>query len=113
VAIGDGFTAPYDILSEVGTYAFHLGLLDFQERSKLEKILLNATRHDRAAHYDNMHLDFDRALDYIVERAGNVNVYDIRIDNEYEGTSPLTKNCFNPTSATKASAPESTPSTPT
>jgi hypothetical protein len=30
VAIGDGFTMPYDILSEVGTYAYHLSLLDYQ-----------------------------------------------------------------------------------
>jgi hypothetical protein len=32
-----------------------------------------------------MHLDFDNALDYIVEKAGNVNVYDIKIDGDYEG----------------------------
>jgi hypothetical protein len=30
-----------------------------------------------------MHLDFDNALDYIVEKAGNVNVYDIKIDGDY------------------------------
>ena len=35
VAIGDGFTFPYEIMSEVGTYAYHLGLLDFQERMRL------------------------------------------------------------------------------
>lgn len=34
--------------------------------------------------YDALHLDFDTALDYIVERAGNINVYDIKIDNDYE-----------------------------
>jgi hypothetical protein len=35
VAIGDGFTMPYDILSEVGTYSYHLSLLDYQERMKV------------------------------------------------------------------------------
>lgn len=35
VAIGDGFTYPYEIFSEIPTYAYHLGLLDFQERMKL------------------------------------------------------------------------------
>lgn len=35
VGIGDGFTAPYEILSEVGNWAFHLSLLDYQERMKL------------------------------------------------------------------------------
>jgi hypothetical protein len=28
--IGDGFTHPYEILSEVGNFAFHLGLIDYQ-----------------------------------------------------------------------------------
>lgn len=85
MAIGDGFTNPYEILSEVGTYAYHLSLIDFQERSKLEKVLLNASRHDFGVEWDWLHDDFDRALDYVVEKAGNVNVYDIRIDGEYEG----------------------------
>ena len=66
VAIGDGFTHPYDILAEVGTYSYHLSLIDFQERSKLEKVLLNASRHNLRFDYDNLHDDFDRALDYIV-----------------------------------------------
>lgn len=51
---------------------------------KLEKVLLNASRHAIENNYDAMHLDFDNALDYIVEKAGNVNVYDIKIDGDYE-----------------------------
>lgn len=86
MAIGDGFTEPYDILAEVGTYSFHLGLIDFQERARLEKILLNASRHHNARDYYNLHEDFDRALDYVVEKAGNINVYDIRKDGDYECT---------------------------
>ena len=79
VAIGDGFTHPFDILSEVGTYSYHLGLVDFQERSRLEKVLLNASRHAMGNDWDSLHEDFDRALEYVVDRAG-CNVYDIRID---------------------------------
>jgi hypothetical protein len=30
VAIGDGFTSPYDILSQVGEFSFNLGLIDYQ-----------------------------------------------------------------------------------
>jgi len=30
VAIGDGFTHPYNILSQVGEYAYNLGLIDYQ-----------------------------------------------------------------------------------
>jgi hypothetical protein len=33
----------------------------------------------------SLHDDFDSALDYIVTQAGDVNVYDIKIDGEYEG----------------------------
>ncbi len=35
VAIGDGFTMPYIILTEVGEYAYNLGLIDYQERAKV------------------------------------------------------------------------------
>ena len=80
IAIGDGFTYPYEILSEVGTFSYHLSLLDFQERAKLEKMLLNASRHQDERNYDAMHDDFDNALDYVVEQAGDINVYDIKID---------------------------------
>jgi len=44
-----------------------------------------------------MHLDFDTALDYVVERAGDINVYDIRIDGEYEGIYGFIQNFYNPT----------------
>jgi len=39
--------------------------------------------------WDAMHLDFDNALDYVVQKAGDINVYDIKIDGEYECTSIL------------------------
>jgi len=29
-------------------------------------------------------LDFDAAIDYVVERAGDINVYDIKQDGDYE-----------------------------
>lgn len=62
---------------------------------KLEKVLLNASRHAIENNYDAMHLDFDNALDYIVEKAGNVNVYDIKIDGDYEGKSLIIQNFSN------------------
>ena len=31
-----------------------------------------------------MHDDFDKALEYIVERAGNINIYDIKLDGDYD-----------------------------
>jgi carboxypeptidase C (cathepsin A) len=112
VAIGDGFTFPYEIMSEVGTYAYHLGLLDFQERMRLEKILLNGSRHAILDDYDALHLDFDNAIEYIVKQAGDINVYDIKVDGDYEGTSFLIQKSCSPTSATSPSSRTSTSSIP-
>ena len=83
VAIGDGFTHPYNILTEVGEYAYNLGLLDYQERSKVEQIIINATYQDRIRDWRNMHDSFDDALEYIVAKAGGVNVYDITKYHDY------------------------------
>lgn len=44
---------------------------------------MNGSRHNLNAEYDQLHLDFDNAIEYIVARAGDVNVYDIRIDGDY------------------------------
>lgn len=67
-------------MSEVGNWAFHLSLLDYQERMKVETILLRAAKNNARQNFSSLHDDFDNALDYIVEQAGNVNVYDIKID---------------------------------
>lgn len=42
-------------------------------------MLLNASKHYLSERWDDLHVDFDNALDYIVDRSG-VNVYDIRRD---------------------------------
>lgn len=83
VAIGDGFTHPYNILTQVGEYAYNLGLIDYQERTKVEQIIANATFQERMNYWDDLHDSFDDALDYIVERAGNINVYDITKYHDY------------------------------
>lgn len=30
VAIADGLTSPYDMLAEMGNYAYHMSLIDYQ-----------------------------------------------------------------------------------
>lgn len=77
VAIGDGFTHPFDILSQMGEYAYNLGLLDFQERSIVEQMANNASLQYRIRDNRGLHGSFGKILDYIVERSGGVNVYDI------------------------------------
>jgi len=77
VAIGDGFTHPYDILSQVGEFAFNLGLLDYQERAGIERLIMNATNQRNRRRYNDMHDTFDRVIETIADVAGGINVYDI------------------------------------
>lgn len=83
VAVGDGFTHPYFILTQVGEYAFNLGLIDYQERQTIEHLILNATYQERNRDMDQLHNTFDMALDLIVDMAGGVNVYDITSYQDY------------------------------
>lgn len=83
VAIGDGFTNPSAILSQMGEYAYNLGLLDYQERSVIEQVILNGTFQERRKYWKDLHNTFEVALELIVEWAGGVNVYDITKYREY------------------------------
>ena len=47
-------------------------------------MLLRAARNNGKQDHNKLHDDFDNAIDYIVEKFGDVNVYDIKIDGEYE-----------------------------
>ena len=83
VGIGDGFTHPYNILAEVGAFAYNIGLLDFQERSRIEQLIINATFQNRNRQWSNLHDTFDVVLDNIVDWAGGVNVYDFTSYKNY------------------------------
>jgi len=83
VGVGDGFTHPYFILTQVGEFAYNLGLIDYQERSWVEHLILNATFQERTRDWRNLHITFDQVLDMIVDLAGGVNVYDITKYKEY------------------------------
>ena len=50
---------------------------------KVETMLLRASKNNANNNYDKLHDDFDDTLDFIVEKAGDVNVYDIKIDGDY------------------------------
>lgn len=104
VAIGDGFTHPFNILAEVGGFAFNFGLIDYQERAKVEQIIINATFQERERNWKELHDSFDRALDMIVDMAGGINVYDLTKYQDYPGISYLTQTkSFRSTSETQRS----------
>ena len=64
-------------------YSYTLGLLDYQDRSHAEQLILNATYQNRLRDWRNLHHSFGLVLDYIVERSGGVNVYDITKYHNY------------------------------
>lgn len=82
-AIGDGFTAPYDILAEVGGFSYNIGLLDYQQRARIEQVIVNATFQDRMKQYDDLHNSFEVVLGAIVRWSGGVNVYDFTSYHDY------------------------------
>lgn len=58
-------------------------MIDYQERTKVEQIIVNATFQERMRYWRDLHDSFDDALEYIVDRAGGVNVYDITKYHDY------------------------------
>lgn len=86
VSIGDGFTQPYEILAEMGGFAYNIGLLDYGERARVEQLIINSTFQYYNKEWDHLHDSFDRVLDYIAECAGGVNVYDFTKYKPYPST---------------------------
>lgn len=77
IAIGDGFTNPGSTLSMMGEYAYNFGLIDYQERSKIEQYILNATYQEMNRRWRDLHESFYKVLNLITSSTGGVNVYDI------------------------------------
>lgn len=84
MSIGDGFTHPYDILAEVGGFAYNVGLIDYGERARVEQLIINATFQYNNREWEHLHDSFDTILDYIAFEAGGVNVYDFTKYKPYE-----------------------------
>ena len=76
MAIGDGFTSPFNTVAMMGEYAYNFGLLDYQERAKIEQYILNATYQNINRRYRDLHVSFYSVLNSITNSTG-VNVYDM------------------------------------
>ena len=50
---------------------------------KVETMLLRAAKNNANLDYSKLHDDFDNVLDYIVTQAGDINIYDLKIDGDY------------------------------
>jgi hypothetical protein len=83
VGVGDGFTHPYFIFTQLGEFAYNLGLVDYQERTTIEHLILNATYQERTRNMRDMHMSFDLAFDLLNTMTGGINVYDITKYQDY------------------------------
>ena len=113
VSIGDGFTHPYDILAEVGAFSYNVGLLDYQERSRVEQMIINATYQALSHKWNELHDSFDTILDSIVDWAGGVNVYDFTRYTPYPSTLQFIQTRCSTPSSTTLPLSNCTSSTPT
>lgn len=58
VGIGGGLINPFRLLSELGNYAFSMSLADFQERMRLEKLVLRANLDQQNQDWARMRANF-------------------------------------------------------
>jgi hypothetical protein len=86
VAIGDGFTSPFSTISFFGEYAYNLGLIDYQDRTRAEQYLLNASYQFINQRMKDLHDSFYKILDTITNSSWDVNVYDVTRYDQYPTT---------------------------
>jgi len=67
----------------MGGFAYNIGLLDYQQRSRIEQVIVNATYQQRFRQFDELHRSFETVLDSIVTWTGGINVYDITKYKDY------------------------------
>lgn len=79
--IVDGFTDPYSTLAQMGMYAFQLGLIDYQERMRVEGYILQGLYLIDSNQMTEAKYMFNDALEHIMSYAGDVNAYNIRLFN--------------------------------
>ena len=87
VGVGDGFTDPMVIMSEVGMFSYNLGLIDYSERITIEQNILKGRLFAQAGDWqsvtDTFNNDVFANLDIFTS---HVNVYDIQKYGNYNMT---------------------------
>jgi hypothetical protein len=66
-----------------------MGLIDYQESLQTEQYILQTLADIDAGNWLAAQQDFDNVMTYIVNQAGNINVYNIRDFGSYTNTSRL------------------------
>eukprot|EP00828_Plagiopyla_frontata_P034711 TRINITY_DN4523_c0_g1_i4.p1 TRINITY_DN4523_c0_g1~~TRINITY_DN4523_c0_g1_i4.p1 ORF type:complete len:428 (-),score=45.91 TRINITY_DN4523_c0_g1_i4:61-1344(-) len=84
IAYGNGFTDPVTIASEYGSYAYNLGLIDFNQRQQIEYYLLQLQFAKDNGNWQDATNIFNNAFSTMQAMAGGVFTYDM-----FEYSSPI------------------------
>lgn len=82
--IGDGWTDPYNQLSEYGLFGYSLGLIDDVQKQSVEYYQLDGVFSIQQQKWNNALNDFDNIIQVIQQDAGGINEYNFRDFGEYD-----------------------------
>ncbi|CAD8188019.1 unnamed protein product [Paramecium pentaurelia] len=83
VILGNPWTEPISIISEMSSYAFNLGLIDLQERQKLDKILLKTLINIKNQEFSKIADNIQTYLIELTKMNGGMNYYNIKKYGSY------------------------------
>ena len=88
ISIGDGFTDPLTVMSEVGMFSYNLGLIDYNERMTIEQNILKGLMYAQQGSWQAVTDTFNNDVFANLQTfTANVNVYDIQKYGDYNTTS--------------------------
>lgn len=86
IAIGDGWTDPYNQLQHYGDFGYSAGLIDQQQKATVEAQETQGRTKIAQGNYCDAQTNFDNLVGEIVTDGGNVNEYNIREFGSYDTT---------------------------
>lgn len=85
ISIGDGFTDPLTIMSEVGMFSYNLGLIDYNERITIEQNVIKGLLFAQQGEWQSVTDTFNNdVFNNLGNFTANVNVYNIQVYGNYD-----------------------------
>lgn len=81
--MGDGFTNPGSIMSQLGLFGFNVGMIDVQERAITESDILEGLWNIRFGKWLDAQNSFDDVMDSVTTPSGFNDDYNYRQQNEW------------------------------
>lgn len=85
ISIGDGFTDPLTIMSEVGMFSYNLGLIDYNERMVIEQNIIKGLLYAQSGQWQSVTDTFNNdVFNNLGTYTSNVNIYNIQVYGNYD-----------------------------